>query len=82
MIKALIIVFSVLAGRAENLVQIAIAFIAIYGLFDLYDFVKKKRIINETKVRSSLLRMWADKKNRKAALLSFNGISLYGMVRV
>lgn len=42
LIKALIIVFSVLAGRAENWVHIAIAFIAIYGLFDLYDFVKKK----------------------------------------
>lgn len=42
MIKALIITLSVLAGRAENLVHIAIAFIVIYGLFDLYDFVKKK----------------------------------------
>lgn len=42
LIKALIIVSSVLAGRTENLVHIAIAFIVIYGLFDLYDFVKKK----------------------------------------
>lgn len=42
LIKALIIVSSVLAGRTENLVHLAIAFIVIYGLFDLYDFVKKK----------------------------------------
>lgn len=42
LIKALIIAFSVLAGRTESLVHIAIAFIVIYGLFDLYDFVKKK----------------------------------------
>lgn len=42
LIKALIIVFSILAGRAENLIHNAIAFIVIYGLFDLYDFVKKK----------------------------------------
>lgn len=42
LIKALIITFSVLAGRFENLIHIAIAFIVIYGLFDLYDFVKKK----------------------------------------
>ena len=40
--KALIIAFSVLAGRFENWTHIAIAFIVIYGLFDLYDFVKKK----------------------------------------
>lgn len=42
LIKALIITFSVLAGRLENLIHITIAFIVIYGLFDLYDFVKKK----------------------------------------
>ena len=42
MIKALIIAFSILAGRAENWIHIAIAFIVIYGLFDLYDFVNKK----------------------------------------
>ena len=42
LIKALIIVFSVLAARAENWIHIAIASIVIYGLFDLYDFVKKK----------------------------------------
>ena len=42
LIKALIIVFSVLTGRSENWIHIAIAFIVIYGLFDLYDFVKKK----------------------------------------
>lgn len=42
LIKALIIAFSVLAGRAENWIHNAIAFIVIYGLFDLYDFVKKK----------------------------------------
>lgn len=56
LIKALIITFSVLAGRVENWIHIAIAFIVIYGLFDLYDFVKKKRIINETKVRSQVVR--------------------------
>lgn len=42
LIKALIIAFSILAGRVENWIHIVIAFIVIYGLFDLYDFVKKK----------------------------------------
>lgn len=42
LIKALIIAFSVLASRFENWIHITIAFIVIYGLFDLYDFVKKK----------------------------------------
>lgn len=42
LVKALIIFFSILAGRAENWIHIVVAFIVIYGLFDLYDFVKKK----------------------------------------
>ena len=41
LIKALIIAFSVIAGRCDNWVHITLCLLVIYGLFDLYDFIKK-----------------------------------------